>query len=209
MKVCIFGAGAIGGLIAAEMALAGFEVCAIARGPHLDAIRSSGLKLIMDGQVRTARFPASDTPSDFGPQDYVICALKAHQAAENAEKFAPLLGPDTAVITAMNGVPWWYFHKSGGAHEGRTLDAVDPGGKQWQAIGPERAIGCVVEPACEVTAPGVIEHHDIKRFILGEPDDTKSERTARISAAMEASGLEAPVRDNIRKHIWLKLWGNV
>ncbi len=209
MKICIFGAGAIGGYVAAEMALAGYDVCAIARGAHLEAIRENGLKLIVDGQERIAHFPVSDDPTDFGPQDYVICTLKAHQAAQSAELFKPLLGPETAVVTGMNGIPWWYFYKTGDGLEGRQLNSVDPGGRQWDVIGPERAIGCVVDPACEVIAPGVIEHHEFKRFILGEPDNSLSQRANALSEAMEASGLEAPVRSGIRWNVWLKLWGNV
>lgn len=209
MKVCIFGAGAIGGYVAVEMALAGFDVCAVARGPHLEAIQKNGLKLIIEGEEKVAHIPASDNPADFGHQDFIICALKAHQAAESAEAFKPLLGPDTAVVTAMNGIPWWYFYKNGGDFEGRTLESVDPGGKQWNLIGPERAIGAVVDPACEVVEPGVIEHHELKRFTLGEPDGSQSDRVTAISDALERSGFDAPVRDNIRFNVWLKLWGNV
>jgi 2-dehydropantoate 2-reductase len=209
MKICVYGAGAIGGYIAVEMALAGYDVCAVARGPHLEAIKANGLKLIVDGQEKVANFPASSDPADFGPQDYAICALKAHQSAESAAEFAPLLGPDTAIVTAMNGIPWWYFYKHGGALEGRSLDSVDPGGRQWSLVGPERAIGCVVDPACEVVAPGIIEHHELKRFTLGEPDDRISPRALAISEALENSGFDAPVRENIRFNVWLKLWGNV
>jgi 2-dehydropantoate 2-reductase len=121
MKICVFGAGAIGGYMAGELALAGHEVCAIARGAHLAAIRSDGLKLIVDGQTRTVDLPASDDPAAFGPQDVVICALKAQQAHASAGAFAPLLGPRTAVLTAMNGIPWWYFYKEGGALDGHHL----------------------------------------------------------------------------------------
>src|SRR6202040_2640892 len=137
MKICVFGAGAIGGYMAGELALAGHEVCAIARGAHLAAIRSHGLKLIVEGQTRTVDLPASDDPAAFGPQDVVICALKAHQAHANAGKFAPLLGPHTAVLTAMNGIPWWYFYKEGGVFDGRHLESVDPDAAQWTEIGPE------------------------------------------------------------------------
>jgi 2-dehydropantoate 2-reductase len=209
MKVCIFGAGAIGGYVAVEMALAGYEVCAIARGPHLKAIQNNGLKLVIEGEEKVAQISASDNPADFGSQDFIICALKAHQAAESAKSFLPLLGPETAVVTAMNGIPWWYFYKNGGAFEGRTLESVDPGGKQWQHIGPERAIGAVVDPACEVVEPGVIEHYQLKRFTLGEPDGSESPRVNKISDALVKSGFDAPVRDNIRFNVWLKLWGNV
>ena len=209
MKFCIYGAGAIGGYLAVELSLSGQEVCVIARGAHLEAIQKRGLTLKIDGQERIARVAADSDPGNFGPQDVVICALKAHQAFESAAQFAPLLGQDTAVVTAMNGIPWWYFYKSGGGFEGRYLDTVDPGGRQWQSIGPRRAIGCVVEPACEVIAPGVIAHHQFNRFILGEPDGSRSSRVLQLSAALTAAGFDAPLRDNIRWNIWLKLWGNV
>src|SRR5215470_20070643 len=131
MRVCVYGAGAIGGYLAVELAVAGHEVCVIARGAHLQAIRERGLTLQTEGRARDARVPASDDPAAFDAQDLVICALKAHQAYEEAPRFAPLLGAETAVLTAMNGIPWWYFYKSGGALEGRHLDAVDRGGRQW------------------------------------------------------------------------------
>lgn len=209
MKFCIYGAGAIGGYLAVELALSGQEVCVIARGAHLDAIRKRGLTLKIHGQNKVARVAADSDPSVLGVQDVVICALKAHQAFESAERFAPLLGPDTSVVTAMNGVPWWYFYKSGGRFEGHHLQTVDPGGRQWNSIGPQRAIGCVVEPACEVIAPGVVAHHQFNRFILGEPDGSRSARVQELSKALTAAAFEAPVRDNIRWNIWLKLWGNV
>jgi 2-dehydropantoate 2-reductase len=209
MRFCIYGAGAIGGYLAVELASTGHEVCAIARGAHLEAIRRRGLTLKIDGGEKVARIPASDDPREFGPQDFVICALKAHQAYASAPAFAPLLGPSTAVVTAMNGIPWWYFYKNGGRFDGRRLDSVDRGDRQWNAIGPQRAIGCVVEPACEVTEPGVIVHHALKRFILGEPDRSRSARIAALSEALTGAGFEAPVRDDVRWNIWLKLWGNV
>ena len=209
MKICIFGAGAIGGYLAVELALAGNDVCAIARGSHLEAIRKNGLTLLIDGKEKNVKIPASDNPADFGPQDYVICALKAHQSYESAAQFAPLLGPDTAMVTAMNGIPWWYFYKEGGPFEGRHLESVDAGARQWNLIGPERAIGCVVDPACEVIAPGVSEHHEFNRFILGEPDGTESERVKKLSDAMKQANFDAPIRNAIRWNVWLKLWGNV
>jgi 2-dehydropantoate 2-reductase len=209
MKFCIYGAGAIGGYLAVELALSGQEVCVVARGAHLEAIQARGLTLRIHGQDKVARVAAASDPRAFGPQDVVICAVKAHQAFECAESFAPLLREDTAVVTAMNGIPWWYLYKSGTRFEGRFLDTVDRGGRQWNSIGPQRAIGCVVEPACEVTAPGVIEHHQFNRFIIGEPDGTRSGRVERLSQALSAAGFDAPVRDNIRWNIWLKLWGNV
>jgi 2-dehydropantoate 2-reductase len=209
MKFCIYGAGAIGGYLAVELALSGQDVCVIARGAHLHAIQERGLALQTNGHVKVARVRADSDPRIFGAQDVVICALKTHQAFESAAEFAPLLGRDTCVVTAMNGIPWWYFYKTGGRLEGHHLDSVDPAGRQWNCIGPERAIGCVVEPACEVVEPGVIAHHQFNRFILGEPDGTQSSRVVQLSAALIAAGFDAPVRENIRWNIWLKLWGNV
>ncbi|HEX3950514.1 MAG TPA: 2-dehydropantoate 2-reductase [Steroidobacteraceae bacterium] len=209
MKLCVYGAGAIGGYLAVELALSGQEVCVIARGAHLEAIRTRGLTLRIQGQEKIARVPADADPRVFGPQDGVICALKAHQAFQSAPHFAALLGPNTWMVTAMNGIPWWYFHKTGGRFEGRYLQSVDPQGRQWNLIGPQRAIGCVVEPACEVVAPGVIAHHQFNRFILGEPDGSRTTRILELSAVLTKAGFDAPVRDNIRWNIWLKLWGNV
>jgi 2-dehydropantoate 2-reductase len=209
MKFCIYGAGAIGGYLAVELALSGQEVCVIARGAHLDAIRERGLTLEIHGQKKVAKLAADSDPAAFGPQDVVICALKAHQAFESAAAFAPLLGDDTCVVTAMNGIPWWYFYNSGGLFEGRHLQSVDPDGRQWNMLGPQRAIGCVVEPACEVIAPGVIAHHQFNRFIIGEPDGSRSARVRSLSEVLKAASFDAPVRDNIRWNIWLKLWGNV
>jgi 2-dehydropantoate 2-reductase len=209
MKICVFGAGAIGGYLAVPLSLAGHEVCVVARGAHLQAIQHRGLKLIVQGQERVAHVRASDDPSVLGAQDVVICALKAHQAYESAHLFAPLLSESTSVVTAMNGIPWWYFHKSGGAFEGRQLESVDVGGRQWNAIGPQRAIGCVVDPACEVVEPGVVVHEEFNRFTIGEPDGSRSARVVALSEALLGAGFDAPIRDNIRWNIWLKLWGNV
>jgi len=209
MKFCIYGAGAIGGYLAVELALADHDVCLIARGPHLAAIKEHGLKLRIQGREKVARVAASDDPAEFGPQDFVVCSLKAHQAYEAAPSFAPLLGPTTAVVTAMNGIPWWYFYETGGGFEGFHPRSVDADARQWQSIGPERAIGCVVDPACEVVAPGVIAHESFNRFTLGEPDGTRSSRVLALSGALIDAGFDAPVRDNIRWNVWLKLWGNV
>jgi 2-dehydropantoate 2-reductase len=209
MKFCIYGAGAIGGYLAVELALSGLEVCVVARGAHLDAIQKNGLTLRIQGREKIARVRADSDPGAFGPQDFVICALKTHQAFDSAASFAPLLGPNTAVLTAMNGIPWWYFYKTGGRFEGHYLESVDPGGRQWNCIGPQRAIGCVVEPACEVTAPGIITHHQFNRFIIGEPDGSRSSRVQDLNRMLVQAGLDAPIRDNIRWNIWLKLWGNV
>ena len=165
--------------------------------------------LIVGGEETVARVTCTDDPAEAGPQDYVIVALKAHQALESAEKFTPLFGPQTAVVTAMNGVPWWYFYQHQGVYRDRIIESVDPGGHQWRTIGPERAIGCVVYPATETVAPGVIKHTYGDKFTLGEPDGTLSARGLKLSEAIGAAGLQAPLRDNIRDEIWKKLWGNL
>ena len=159
VKIAIFGAGAIGGYLGVGLSLAGNDVTLIARGPHLEAMRTKGLKLLIDDEERVAKdCLCTDDPEEAGPQDYVIVGLKAHQAYDAAERLLPLLGPETPVVTAMNGVPWWYFHKLKGKFENHRLESVDPGGWQWKTIGPERAIGCVVYPATEIVEPGVIRH---------------------------------------------------
>jgi len=211
MRICIFGAGAIGGYIAARLAAAGkAELSLIARGPHLAAIQAGGLRLVeADGSESVHRVTAEEDPAKLGPQDYVILALKAHSVPGIIDAMQPLLGPDTAVVTAQNGVPWWYFHRLAGPHEGQRLSSVDPGGRIWDGIGPERAIGCVVYPAAEVDDPGTVRHVEGDRFPLGEPAGEKSERILRLSAALVESGLKAPVRSDIRSDIWVKLWGNL
>jgi 2-dehydropantoate 2-reductase len=209
MKICIFGAGAIGGYLAVELARSGQEVSVVARGAHLLAIRTRGLTLRIGGTEHHARIPASDDPAALGPQDMVISTLKAHQAHESAHLFAPLLGPETPVVTAMNGIPWWYFYKEGGRFDGRQLGSVDPGGRIWRLIGPGRAIACVVDPACEMVEPGVIEHHQFDRFTLGEPDGSRSARVVKLAEALAAAGFDAPIREGIRWNVWVKLWGNV
>ena len=210
MKIAIYGAGAIGGYLGAHLALAGQEITLIARGAHLEAMKKYGLKLLVDGEERVAaNCHCTDDPADAGPQDFVIVALKAHQAYEAAERFKPLLGPETTVVTAQNGVPWWYFYKLKGPYENHRLDSIDPGSWQWDSIGPERAVGCVVYPAAHVVEPGVIRHTYGNKFTLGEPDGSISDRCKRLSEAMEQAGLRAPIRDNIRDDIWKKLWGNL
>jgi 2-dehydropantoate 2-reductase len=209
VKICIYGAGAIGGLLGAQLSLAGEEVTLIARGPHLAAIQANGLKLKFEGKELLAKPKATSDPKQAGPQDYVIVTLKAHSVAAIAAAMQPLLGPETAVVTAMNGVPWWYFYKLAGPHEGRRIKAVDPDGSLWRLIPGERCLGCVVYPAAEVVAPGVVEHYYGNRFMLGEPDGSKSERAARLSDALTRAGFKAPVRPRIRDDIWVKLWGNL
>jgi 2-dehydropantoate 2-reductase len=209
MKLAVFGAGAIGGYLGAKLALAGTDVTLIARGPHLEAMRTNGLRLI-EGESEVVAHPRCVSDGrDAGPQDYVLLAVKAHSVAPALDSIAPLLGPDTAVVTAQNGVPWWYFYGVDGPWRDRRLETVDPGGRIWDALGPERVIGCVVYPACEIAAPGVIKHIEDNRFSLGEPDGSRSERVTALAQALVAAGLRAPVRTRIRNEVWVKLWGNV
>jgi len=210
MRICIFGAGAIGGLMAAKLALRGeAEVTVIARGPHLAAMQANGLRVLSEGQEVVARPRCVATAEEAGPQDYVVVTLKAHSLPGAAAQMQPLLGPETAVVSAVNGVPWWYFHGTGGAHEGRVVESVDPGGAVSRLLPPARAIGCIVYPAAEVTAPGVIEHSYGDRFSLGEPDGARSPRAQALSEALIAAGFKAPVRPRIRDELWVKLWGNL
>ncbi|MEM9975524.1 MAG: 2-dehydropantoate 2-reductase [Pseudomonadota bacterium] len=209
MKICIFGAGAIGGYMGAKLAQAGADVSLVARGPHLAAMRANGLTLI-EGDARiTMPVTASENPADLGPQDYVIVTLKAHSVPPLVGKMQPLIGPNTTIVSGVNGVPWWYFHKIGGPLEGTRLATVDPGDAQWRGFGPERVLGCVVYPAAEVAEPGVVRHIEGNRFSLGEPDGTKSDRAQALSRALIAAGLKAPVRPRLRDEIWVKLWGNL
>ncbi|MBS7545284.1 2-dehydropantoate 2-reductase [Ancylobacter oerskovii] len=209
MKVCIYGAGAIGGYVGVQLKRAGVDVSLVARGPHLEAMKANGLKLLIDGEERVEHIPCSDNPADLGVQDYVIVALKGHSVPGVVDAMQPLLGNDTAVVTAVNGVPYWYYYKHGDQLEGTTLESVDPGGKQWKGLRPERAIGCIVYPATEVVAPGVIQHVYGDKFPLGEPSGEISERVTKLSEAFAAGGLRAPVMPNIRDELWLKLWGNL
>ena len=209
MKVCIYGAGAIGGYLGVQLAGAGADVSLVARGAHLEAMRANGLKLLIDGEERVAHLNCTDDPSELGPQDYVFISLKAHSVPAVVDAMVPLLGNDTSVVTAVNGVPYWYFYRHGGALEGSTLESIDPGGRQWRELRPERAIGCVVYPATEVVEPGVVQHVYGDKFPIGEPSGERTDRVERLSELMGKGGLRAPVLDNIRDEIWLKLWGNL
>ena len=209
MKVCIFGAGAIGGYMGVKLAKAGADVSLVARGPHLAAMQEKGLTLIEEGETTTVPVTASDDPAALGVQDYVIVTLKAHSVPPVVSKMAPLIGPNTTIVSGVNGVPWWYFHKLEGTHEGTQLQSVDPGNVQWDGFGPDRVLGCVVYPAAEVIEPGVIKHIEGNRFSLGEPDGSKSERALALSKILSNAGLKAPVRPKLRDEIWVKLWGNL
>jgi len=208
VKICIYGAGAIGGYLGVQLSLAGEDVTLIARGPHLEAMQKNGVRLRIDGEERIAHPRCTSDPAVAGQQDYVIVTLKAHSAPAVVDAMQPLLGPDTAVVSAVNGVPWWYFHRLEGPWEGTRLQSVDPGETQWNGIGPERAIGCVVYPATEVVEPGVIQHLDGNRFSLGEPSGDKTERVLALASALKNAGFRAPVR-RIRDELWVKLWGNL
>lgn len=210
MKICIFGAGAIGGLMGAKLAAKGdVDVTFIARGPHLAAMRENGMKLISEGVEQIVHPRCVESAEEAGPQDYVLVTLKAHSLPSAARQMQPLLGPDTAIVSAVNGIPWWYFHGLGGAFEGRIVQSVDPEGQVSALLPPSRAIGCIVYPAAEVTAPGVIEHSYGDRFSLGEPDGSRSPRAQALSEALIAAGFKAPVRPKIRDELWVKLWGNM
>lgn len=208
MRICVYGAGAIGGYLGAKLALAGEDVALIARGAHLEALRRDGVRLLTEDEEKVARAPATDDPREIGPQDVVFVTLKAHSVPAILEPLQALLGPDTAVVWAVNGVPWWYFYGLDGPLRDTRLESVDPGGAQWRRIGPERVIGCVVYPAAEVVEPGVIRHVEGNRFTLGEPSDQKTERVRELAAVLIGAGLRAPVR-RIRDEIWVKLWGNL
>jgi 2-dehydropantoate 2-reductase len=208
MKITVFGAGAIGGYLAALLSKAGEEVSVVARGLHLAAIKEHGLILDMQGERIVTTPNATEDASELGEQDFVIIALKAHSVPQAVESMQPLLGEKTAIVTAVNGVPWWYFYGLDGEWNNLRVESVDPGGKQWDGFGPERAIGCVVYPACEISEPGVIKHIDGNRFTLGEPSGEKTERVQALSKLMINAGLRAPVR-NIRDEVWVKLWGNL
>ncbi len=209
MKICIFGAGAIGGYMGAKLAKAGADVSLVARGAHLAAMRDKGLTLIEEGERFTVPVTASEDPAELGPQDYVIITLKAHSVPPVVDRMQPLIGEGTTIVSGVNGVPWWYFHGLEGPLAQTHLESVDPGGAQWRGFGPDRVLGCVVYPAAEVIEPGTIRHIEGNRFSLGEPSGEKSERAMRLSQALNSVGLKAPVRPRIRDEIWVKLWGNL
>lgn len=211
MKICIVGAGAIGGYLGARLALAGEDVTLIARGAHLAAIQRQGLKLVMnDGTEYVAtNTKATSDMAEAGAQDVVIVAVKAHSLPGLALAMRVLYGSDTMVVTAQNGIPWWYFHKHGGAYEGRRIESVDPGGTIAANLEIDRVIGCVVYPATTLDGPGVVRHIEGDRFIIGELDGTKSERIRKLAQTLTNAGFKAPIRQRIRTDLWVKLWGNL
>ena len=210
MKICVVGAGAIGGYLAVRLAAAGHEVSVIARGPHLAAIRQRGLTLVESGEQTTvAPAAATDDLRELGAHDIVLLALKAHQIAPVAVDLAGLLAPGGVIVTLQNGIPWWYFQKLEGEFAGRVVEAVDPGGALSRTIDPDRLIGCIAYPAAVIAEPGVIRHVEGNRFPVGELDGTESERVRRVSEALTGAGFKARILDDIRSEIWLKLWGNL
>lgn len=211
MKIAVVGAGAIGGYLGAKLSLAGQQVVVVARNRNLEAIAANGLTLILeDGTAQQATdVRAVQVPADAGPQDVVLLAVKAHQVIDLLPAMRGLFGPSTMVVTLINGVPWWYFHKLVGPWEGRVLESVDPGGRIAAQIEPERIIGAVVYPACELAAPGVIKVIEGNRFTLGELDGQRTARIDALSKVMISAGFKAPVAKDIRSEIWVKLWGNL
>jgi 2-dehydropantoate 2-reductase len=211
LKIAIIGVGAIGGYVGIRLALAGEDVTFVARGANLEALRSRGIRLVRaDGSEQTV--PTVKATSDYGeagPQDIVILAMKAHQVEACAREVPKMFGPDTVVVPMQNGIPYWYFHRYPGELAGTRVTSVDPHGLIGEYIPAERVIGCVVYPAAELVAPGVIKHVEGNRFPVGEPDGTASERVAAVSECFIRGGLQAPVLNDIRAEIWLKLWGNL
>jgi len=212
VKLCIFGAGAIGSYLGVELARGGVDVSLVARGRHLAAMKKNGVTLRVGDEEHTVQLCCTDDPTDLGAQDFVIVTLKAHAVAGVCDVMQPLLGPKSAVVTAVNGIPWWYFHKLSGPYEDYCVKAVDPDQTQWNKLRPDRAIGCVVYPAAEIVEPGVVEvspHVSQNRLPIGEPDGSRSERSKTLSQVLIAAGFKAPVRTDIRSDIWVKLWGNL
>lgn len=209
MKICVVGAGAIGGLLAVKLAELGETVTAIVRGPHLAAVRANGMKLIMDGAEHVARFAATDRLGDVdGPQDLVILALKAHQLGGVAPELKPLLGPHTVVLTAQNGIPWWYFFRYDGPYQGTVLQSVDPGGIVAANLDVAQVIGSIVYPAADIVSPGVIRHIEGDRISIGEPDGQDTERLRSLAQLLRKAGFKVRMASDLRSEIWVKLWGN-
>ncbi len=210
MKICIVGAGAIGGLMGAKFALAGENVTVIDQGAHLAAIKENGLKLIWeDGEEFTAKVNTADSIAEAGPQDLVVLAVKAHFLDQVAKDIHYLMNADTMIVTVQNGIPWWYFHKHGGPFDGHRLNALDPTGILGKSIDADKIIGCVVYPAASVPEPGIIKHTEGDRFPVGELDGSESERAQKLYDLFVKAGFRSRVLDDIRSEIWLKAWGNL
>jgi 2-dehydropantoate 2-reductase len=209
MRICIYGAGAIGGYLGAMLAEAGHEISLVARGEHLRALCANGLTLEIGGRRLRSRPSASDNPADLGPQDHVIVSVKSPALRSVAQGIAPLLGRDTTIVTAINGIPWWFFHGFGGAHDGRVLKSVDRDGTLARLVDNRRIIGCVVHAGCSVPAPGVIRHASGDRFIIGEPAGGESARCRALAEALTAAGLNCTISPRIQQDVWMKYLGNM
>ena len=209
MKICIMGAGATGGYLGAKLINAGLDVSLVARGAHLEAMQKTGLTIIENEKEITCTPKCSDSMEELGKMDFIFITLKAYSIPGVVKEIAKMFDENTSVITAYNGIPWWYFFKTGGQFNNYRIKCIDPDNTQWNLITPERIIGCVVYPATEIIRPGVIKHMEGNRFSLGEPSGVQSERISRISKALVSAGLKAPIRNNIRKEIWTKLIGNL
>jgi 2-dehydropantoate 2-reductase len=209
VKVTVFGAGAIGGYIAAKLALGGHEVAVVARGPHLQAIRAKGLMLDDRGTTRRAMLRATDRAEELGPQELVVVAVKAHAMPQVASAIATLLAPETVIVPAQNGIPWWFPHRAGGALDGLTIAAVDPGGVVARHLDPARVVGCVVYIAAAVPEPGLVRRFGGNMLVLGEPDGSASPRLAQLAERFGAAGIKIEMTPRIRDAVWMKLWGNI
>ena len=208
-SVCVFGAGAIGGFLAARLEQAGTPVSVVARGPHLAAMQADGLALDSGGQRVVTHPRAVSDPASIGPQDYLVLTLKAHSLEPALPQLRPLIGPGTTIVAAVNGIPWWYTYGLPEPFGGRRVASVDADGALWDALPPAQTLGCIIYPAAEISAPGVISHTYGDRFSLGEPDGSRSGRAAALSQLLIGAGLKAPVRPRLRDEIWVKLWGNM
>ena len=209
MKICIYGAGAVGGLIAGRLAQAGHEVSVVARGAHLTAIRERGLRILSGKKEFSVKIKADSDAAKLGSQDVVVVAVKAQNLPEVAAAIGPLIGPDTSIVTAMNGVPWWFFDRLPFGAGKLRLESLDPGGKLSRAMPTERIVGCVIHLAASTPEPGLISHNMGERLILGEPGGSNTARTLRLVEALAAAGFEARKSDFIEKDFWVKLIGNV
>ena len=209
-KICVFGAGAIGGYLACSLKKTSADVSIIARGEHKHAIEQKGLKLIKGNDQETHKFNVTDSPIELPVQDFIFLSVKAHSIPSILDSLLPIVGKNTSIISAVNGLPWWYFYKANTETilDNQHIETVDPNGRIWKILGPEKAIGCVVYPACEIVEPGIIKHNEGDRFSLGEPNGMNSERLKTISDLLIAGGLKAPQKKNLRNEIWVKLWGN-
>lgn len=211
MRICIVGAGGIGGTLGAKLAARGHAVSLVVRGAHLAALQSDGLRLVdhVGAFSGTMRLPAADEPAAFGVQDLVVLGLKAHAIGAMLPRLAPLVGPETVVVPAINGLPWWYFYKERGPLAGERVRTLDPQGTMFAALDCARVLGCVVHIAAEVRAPGEVHHTGGRKLVLGEPDNSESPRLLRLCAALADAGFEAVASSNIRADLWIKLLGNL